>query len=277
MKNIKIKEASKFLEGKISEKPIIGIILGSGLGELAEQVEDRVLVKYSEVPHLPESTVKGHAGQFVFGNLEGCPVVLMQGRFHYYEGNKMEDLSLPVYIMKELGVKILIVTNAAGGANLDFEPGNLMLINDHINFALTNPLIGKNYEELGPRFPDMSEPYDRILIKEAHKVARENSVVLREGCYMMFSGPTYETPAEVRMARIMGADAVGMSTVPEVIAAKHCGLKVLGISCITNMAAGILDQPLSHTEVIETSARVKNTFITIVKGCIRQFYKEELY
>lgn len=265
-----INESVEFIKSKLSFEPEIGIILGSGLGDMADKVEDRVVIKYSDVPNLPLSTVHGHAGQFVYGTLEGKKVIMMQGRFHYYEGHPMSVLALPIHIMKYIGVKSLIVTNACGGVNTNFVPGDLMMITDHINFAGTNPLIGKNEEEIGPRFPDMSTAYDREYLKLAKEVGASLDIELKEGVYMMFTGPTYETPAEVRMARILGADAVGMSTVPEVIAANHCGLRILGISCITNMAAGILDQPLNHEEVIETSAKVKSKFASLVRGIVRK-------
>lgn len=265
----KVKESVEYIKGKIDFKPEIGIILGSGLGDMADRVEDRVVIKYSEVPNMPVSTVHGHAGQFVCGTLEGKKVIMMQGRFHYYEGHSMRVLALPIHIMKFLGVESLIVTNACGGVNTDFVPGDLMIINDHINFTSSNPLIGSNDEEIGPRFPDMSTAYNREYIKLAKSVAASLDMNLKEGVYMMFTGPTYETPAEVRLARIVGADAVGMSTVPEVIVANHCGLKILGISCITNMAAGILDQPLNHEEVIETSKMVKEKFVALVKGVVK--------
>lgn len=260
----KIMESVNFIKQRINNSPTIGIVLGSGLGDMAENVDEKIIIKYSDVPNLPKSTVKGHKGQFVFGKVRDKYVVMMQGRFHYYEGNRMEDLSLPVYIMKYLGVKTLIVTNAAGGVNTNFKPGDLMIIKDHINFALTNPLIGKNDDEVGPRFPDMSSAYDKNLIEVVKKAAGDLNIDVKEGVYFMFTGPTYETPAEIRMARILGGDAAGMSTVPEVIAANHCGIKVIGISCITNMAAGILDKPLNHEEVIETSNRVKTKFISLV-------------
>lgn len=268
-KNI-VLESVNFIKSKIKSTPEIGIILGSGLGDLGNEVENRVCIKYEDVPNLPKSTVKGHEGQFVFGELKGKQVVMMQGRFHFYEGNKMNILALPIYIMNLLGVKALIVTNAAGGVNTTFNPGDLMIINDHINFAFSNPLIGKNDEEIGPRFPDVSTVYNKELISLADEVASKINLKLQHGTYVMMSGPTYETPAEVRMIRILGGDAVGMSTVPEVIAAAHCGLKVLGISCITNMASGILDQPLSHSEVIETSNRVKDQFTQFVKTIVEQ-------
>jgi len=265
----KVQESVSYIKGKINKMPKVGIILGSGLGEMAETLEEMVVIKYSEVPNLPESTVKGHKGQFVFGKLQGKDVVMMQGRFHYYEGNKMEDIALPVYIMKYLGVETLVVTNAAGGVNLDFKPGDLMLITDHVNLAFNNSLIGKNDENLGVRFPDMSSAYDKELINIGKSAAKNLSIELQQGTYFMFTGPTYETPAEIRMTRILGGDAVGMSTVPEVIAARHCGIKVLGISCITNMAAGILDKALNHEEVIEVSNRVKDKFISLINEFVK--------
>lgn len=270
MNETKVLESVNYIKEKINFTPAIGIILGSGLGDMAEDVEEKVIVKYSDVPNLPKTTVKGHKGQFVFGKVNNKYVVMMQGRFHYYEGNKMEDVVLPVYIMKYLEVKALIVTNAAGGVNKDFNAGDLMLIKDHVNFAFNNPLIGKNDENLGTRFPDISSIYDKNLINIAKEAADSLKIEVKEGTYFMFTGPNYETPAEVRMAGILGGDAVGMSTVPEAIAAAHCRLSILGISCITNMAAGILDKPLNHEEVIETSNKVKNKFISLVKEIIKR-------
>lgn len=265
----RIQESVSYIKSRISENPKVGIILGSGLGEMAENLKNMIVIKYSEVPNLPQATVKGHKGQFVFGKLQGKDVVMMQGRFHYYEGNKMEDIALPVYIMKYLGVETLVVTNAAGGVNLDFKPGDLMLIKDHVNLAFNNPLIGKNDDNVGVRFPDMSSAYDKELINLARTAADNLKIELKQGTYFMFTGPTYETPAEIKMTRILGGDAVGMSTVPEVIAARHCGLKVLGISCITNMAAGILNQGLNHEEVIEVSNRVKDKFISLINEFVK--------
>jgi purine-nucleoside phosphorylase len=265
----KINEGADYVKSKIKKVPEIGIILGSGLGELAEKVEDKVIVKYCDIPNMPVSTVKGHEGQFVFGKLNNKSVVMMQGRVHYYEGNTMEEIVLPIHIMGKIGIKSLIVTNAAGGVNIQFEPGDLMIIKDHINFAFQNPLVGKNEETIGPRFPDMSSAYDKNLIKLGKKIAKDLNIKLQEGTYLMMTGPTYETPAEIRMTRVLGGDAVGMSTVPEVIAANHMGVKVLGISCITNMAAGILDKPLDHKEVIENSNMIKDKFILLVTGIIK--------
>lgn len=265
-----IMEACEFIKTRIKDIPEIGLILGSGLGSLADEVENRVEIKYSEIPNFPVSTVAGHVGQFVYGTLEGKKVIMMQGRFHYYEGYDIKTVTLPVRVLKMLGIDKLIVTNAAGGVNIDFKPGDLMIITDSINYSGANPLIGKNLEEFGPRFPDMSSPFNKELINIALTSAREENVHVVQGTYFMFSGPNYETPAEIRMVSILGGDSVGMSTVPEVIVANHSGIKVLGISCITNMAAGILNQPLNHEEVIETSNRVKDNFKKLVRGIVKR-------
>lgn len=256
----KIKEAIEFIKQVTTNIPKVGLILGSGLGSLADRIENPVIIKYEEIPGFPTSTVEGHAGQLVIGELAGKIVVAMQGRFHYYEGYPLKDVTFPVRVMTGLGVKSLIVTNAAGGVNTDYVPGDLMIITDHINFTGQSPLMGGNLNELGPRFLDMSTAYNRDYMDIARKSGEKLDLNLKEGVYMWFTGPTYETPAEVKLARILGADAVGMSTVPEVIVANHEGVKVLGITCITNMAAGILDQPLNHEEVVETSTRVKDNF-----------------
>lgn len=265
-----IKEAANYLTSKYSEQPTIGLILGSGLGVLADEIENPVKIPYNEIPNFPVSTVEGHAGQLVFGSLKGKKVVAMQGRFHFYEGYSLDKVTAPVRVMKELGVQTLIVTNAAGGVNENFQAGDLMLISDHINNMGTNPLIGPNDSDMGPRFPDMSESYDKQLRVLARGIASELHIKLQEGVYVGNTGPSYETPAEVRALRILGGDAVGMSTVPEVIVARHTGLKVLGISCISNMAAGILDQPLSHDEVIETTEKVRANFLNLVKSIVEK-------
>lgn len=232
----KIIESANFLKNKIGEEvPVVGIILGSGLGELANLIENPKVVPYTSIPGFPESTAIGHKGNFIFGNLGGIKVIAMQGRFHFYEGYAMEIVTLPVRVMIYLGIKYIIVSNAAGGVNYDFKVGDLMVIKDHINL-LPNPLIGKNLEEFGPRFPDMTRPYDLNLIKLFEETARENDVILRKGVYLAGTGPTYETPAEYNFFRIAGADAVGMSTVPEVIVARHSNIPVFGISVITNEA-----------------------------------------
>ena len=238
----------------------IGVILGSGLGEYAQALEDAKFIDYKDIPGFPVSTAPGHAGRWCCGTLHGKRVCMMQGRFHSYEGYDQAEVTMPVRVMKLLGVKTLIVTNAAGGVNLDFKPGDLMILSDCINFSGKNPLIGPNVDEFGPRFPDMSKCYDRELIALCEQQAEKLGVKVQKGVYMWFNGPCYETPAEIRLARVVGADAVGMSTVPETIVARHCGLRVLGISCITNMAAGILPQKLSHAEVTEVADRVHDKF-----------------
>ena len=265
----KIQESVKYIQSKINIKPQIGLILGSGLGVLGDEVENPTIIKYNEIPNFPVSTVEGHAGQLVIGKLEKKDVVVMQGRFHFYEGYPMQDVTFPVRVMKALGVDTIIVTNAAGGSNESFTPGDLMIITDHINFGGNNPLIGPNDNRLGVRFPDMSKAYTPELIDIARNAANELGINVKEGVYMFLTGPTYETPAEIKMAQKLGADAVGMSTVPEVIVASHSQLKVLGISCITNMAAGILNQPLNHEEVIETTQKVQNEFLSLVKTTIK--------
>ncbi|MEC2075766.1 purine-nucleoside phosphorylase [Metabacillus fastidiosus] len=267
-----IQETVSYLLSKYKITPKIGLILGSGLGVLADEIEDAVKVPYDQIPNFPVSTVEGHAGQLVFGKLMGADVVAMQGRFHFYEGYSMEKVTFPVRVMKELGVEILIVTNAAGGINESFEPGDLMIITDHINNMGTNPLIGPNDAKLGVRFPDLSEAYNKELRKIAKEASTELNINIQEGVYVANTGPTYETPAEIRALRILGGDAVGMSSVPEVIVARHSNIKVLGISCISNMAAGILDQPLSHDEVIETTEKVRENFLNLVKRTVEKIH-----
>jgi purine-nucleoside phosphorylase len=260
-----INRAADFLKTKINETPTVGLILGSGLGVLADEIKDPIKIPYEKIPDFPVSTVTGHKGQLVFGKLNGLNVVAMQGRFHYYEGYSMQEVTLPVRVMKAVGIKTLIVTNAAGGINTDFQAGNLMIIQDHINFLHNNPLIGSNDESLGVRFPDMSNAYSERLRGIAKTTAKELNLNIKEGTYLATTGPTYETPAEIRMMRKLGADAAGMSTVPEVIAARHASIEVLGVSCITNLAAGILDQPLSHDEVIDTTKKVQKDFLGFIK------------
>lgn len=246
----------------------IGLILGSGLGDYAETLQGRRSLAYQDIPGFPLSTVEGHAGIWHTGELMGKRVCMMQGRFHAYEGYDLLDVTLPVRVMQLLGVKVLIVTNAAGGVNTGFSAGDLMLITDFINLSGKNPLTGPNIPQLGPRFPDMTYAYDRELRALALKTAGELGINLRQGVYCWLNGPNYESPAEIRMTRILGADAVGMSTVPETLVARHGGMRVLGVSCITNMAAGILDEPLNHQEVMETGVRVKDTFRALLDGVI---------
>lgn len=259
-----INECVEIIRKKTDFVPEIGLILGSGLGEYADRIENKIIIPYSELPNFPVSTVVGHAGQFVMGEICGRKVIAMQGRVHYYEGYSQRLITLPVRIMKALGINKIIITNAAGGVNKNFNPGTLMLITDHINYSGSNPLIGENFDEFGVRFPDMSKIYSEKYRKSLKELASNEKINLEEGVYMMFSGPSYETPAEIRMARILGADAVGMSTVPEAIVCSQMGVSVLGISCITNCAAGILDQPLDHKEVMEIANKVKKEFIKIL-------------
>ena len=243
--------------------------MGSGLGGLAEKIDKVCEISYKDIEGFPVSTVSGHDGKFIFGNLSGRKVLVMSGRVHYYEGYRMTEVVTPVRIMGLLGAKMILLTNAAGGVNLDFKPGDLMIIKDHISTFVTNPLIGPNADELGTRFPDMTEVYDKKLTEQIRQAASTTGTSMREGVYIQLTGPCYETPAEVRMIRGLGADATGMSTVVEAIAAHHMGLRVAGISCITNMAAGILDKPLCHEEVKETADKVKEKFESLVMEFIR--------
>lgn len=260
----RIRNAVEYIRTRTAAEPSMGLILGSGLGDFADTLQDRTVIPFSSIPDFPQATVEGHAGAFVFGSCQGKPVVALQGRLHYYEGHSMQDLTLPVRIMALLGVKTLILTNAAGGVNYNFNPGDLMLITDHINYSGSNPLIGQNMPEFGPRFPDVSDLYCRSLRETIREKAALHGITLQQGVYMMFSGPNYETPAEVRMARIVGADAVGMSTVPEALVAAQCGIQVVGISCITNMAAGVTSAKLHHQEVMDIAAQVHDKFHTLV-------------
>ena len=253
-----------YIKEKIKDfQPEIGIILGSGLGDFADGFES-IIIPYNDIPGFEKSNVQGHKGQLVFAQINGKKVVMMQGRYHFYEGYSMQTVTFPVKVMKKLGVKTLIITNAAGAVTPEFRPGDLMLITDHINFMGTNPLIGKNDETLGTRFPDMSEVYSKELIQTAEAIAKKLNINYQKGVYAATTGPSYETPSEVKMFRMLGANAVGMSTVAEVITAVNCGMNVLGISCITNMAAGILEQKLSHQEVMEAGESEKISGLTAI-------------
>lgn len=257
----KIKETEAYLKDRGLVEPEFGLILGSGLGELADSVENAIIIDYSEIPNWGQSTVVGHAGKLVYGDLSGRKVVALQGRFHFYEGNEMSVVTFPVRVMKALGCEGIIVTNAAGG--IGYGPGTLMVITDHINMTGQNPLIGKNLDEFGPRFPDMSNAYTKSYRELAHQVAQEMSMTLEDGVYLGVTGPCYETPAEIRAFQSLGAHAVGMSTVPEVIVAAHSGLKVLGISAITNFAAGFQSE-LNHEEVVEVTQKIKSNFKNLI-------------
>jgi purine-nucleoside phosphorylase len=265
-----IEDCAALVRQKTPLAPEVGLVLGSGLGFLGDQVEEGVRLAYTELPGLPSSTVPGHAGRLVLGKLGGRPVAVMQGRFHFYEGYGMAQVTAGVRLLGRLGVQGLIVTNAAGGLRADLKPGDLMLIRDHINLMGTNPLIGPNRADWGPRFPDMSDAYARALRDQAKEIARGLNLPLVEGVYAAFTGPSYETPAEIRALGVLGADAVGMSTIPEVIAASHMGLGVVGISCISNLAAGISAQPLSHAEVTETADRVRPIFSQLVIELVKR-------
>lgn len=262
-------ESARTLQARLNGFcPKVLLILGSGLGSLADAVEDPIAVPYDQVPHMKRSTAPDHAGQFVFGRLAGTDVAVMQGRLHTYEGWSYADVSFPVRVVRLLGARALLVTNAAGAVNTSFSAGDIMLITDHIKFFGASPLQGPNLDELGPRFPDMSRVYTPALQDVARQCAASLGIPLRQGVYMFFPGPQYETPAEVRAARLLGADAVGMSTVPEAITAAHCGMDVLGFTLCTNMAAGVLDQPLSGEEVIAAGQAAGPQFSALVKACL---------
>lgn len=268
----RVQEAARVLREKLGGfQPKTAIILGSGLGGFAAELEQALEIPYDQLPHFPVSTVPGHAGKWVAGTVEGHPVLCMQGRFHYYEGYSMQEVTFPIRVMGELNIGTMIVTNAAGGIRRTFQPGDLMLIEDHINWMFDNPLRGPNVDEWGPRFPDMSQAYDPDLMACAEKVAAERGITVHRGVYIAVPGPSYETPAEIRAFAKLGADAVGMSTVPEVIVANHQGMKVLGISCISNMASGILPQPLSHEDVVRTSQQAQDRLTALVKGVLKEW------
>lgn len=264
----KIEAARDYILGKISETPTIGLILGSGLGPLADQIPDPVRIPYEEIPHFPVSTVAGHAGRLVIGKLGGKQVLAMQGRFHYYEGYSMQEVTFPVRVMKMLGIETMVVTNACGGFNPEFEPGTLMFIRDHINFTGDNPLMGHNLDDLGPRFPDMSSAYDPELIQLGQGVADKLGIDTKSGVYTCVTGPYYCSKAELKMVRAFGSDTIGMSTVPETIVAVHMGMKVLGISCVTDMAIPEHLEPLDHEHVVEVANRTRPKFISLVTGIV---------
>jgi purine-nucleoside phosphorylase len=261
--------AAKFLRGKRDTTPVVGLVLGSGLGAFAERLKSRIAIPYQEIPHFPvPSGVVGHAGELVLGDVGKTPVVVLSGRVHFYEGRPITDVVFPARVLARLGARAVVLTNAAGGVRKTFRPGDLMLMTDHINAFGTNPLIGPNEDSLGARFPDMSRVYDPALREFAKETARSQKIPLSEGVYLGNSGPSYETPAEIRAYRAIGADAVGMSTVPEAIALNHAGVRVLGISTITNMAAGILAKPLEHSEVLATTRKVGVRFVRLLTALV---------
>lgn len=268
-----IDRAVEVIRGQINVKPRVGLILGSGLGPLAEAVEGATVIPYGEIPSWPVSTIEGHQGQLVIGSLQGQDVLVMQGRIHFYEGYSMAQVGFPIRVMQRMGLDTLIVTNAAGGVNQDFEPGEVMLITDHVNFlgmAGNNPLYGPNLDELGPRFPDMSRPYSRELGEIARQVARENDIPLQEGVYVCLAGPSFETPAEIRFLKAVGIDAVGMSTAPEVTTARHGDMRVLGLSAISNKHSLDGSTITSHEEVLEASKIVAPRLTRIIEGVLRR-------
>jgi purine-nucleoside phosphorylase len=264
-------EAATAIRKRIAIIPRVAVVLGSGLGSFADRVEQPVAIPYAEIPHFPRPTVEGHSGRLVIGTVAGTPVAVMQGRVHAYEGYSPEEVTFPTRVLGRLGIDTLVVTNAAGGVRLDLQQGQLVLISDHINLTGRNPLVGLNDERLGQRFFDMTEAYSKRLRLLAQTAAARHGIALPEGVYLSLSGPSFETPAEIRAFRSWGADLVGMSTVQEVIVARHMGIAVLGISCVTNMAAGILDQPINHLEVMETGARAQARLTTLLAELLPRF------
>ncbi|MDA9793288.1 purine-nucleoside phosphorylase [Bacteriovoracaceae bacterium] len=269
----KIIESAEFIQSKIQLKPKIGLILGSGLGVYVDSIQDKVIIPYEEIPHFHQTTVEGHQGRLIIGKINGIAVAALQGRYHAYEGHDMETVVLPTRVLAMLGCEFLILTNAAGGINNSYKPGQLVALSDHINLTGKNPLVGPNINQLGPRFPDMTEAYDIELRSIMKDVAKEIGFTLNEGVYCSLLGPTYETPAEIRMLGLLGSDMVGMSTVPESIAANHLGIRVIGISCITNMAAGISLEKLDHSEVKEVAGLATEKFTALLDGTIEAIGK----
>ncbi len=269
----KILEASQYIQSRIKVKPKIGMVLGSGLGIYVDQIQNKTIIPYQDIPHFKRTTVEGHEGRLIVGEVHGITVAALQGRIHAYEGHPMEEIVLPVRTLAALGIEMLFLTNASGGINSNFHPGDLVAITDHINMSGRNPLVGPNMAELGPRFPDMTQAYDPELIELMRKVAGNHHVDMKVGVYCSVLGPTYETPAEIRMIRAIGGDLVGMSTVPEVIAANHLGLKVAGVACITNYAAGIKPEKLSHADVKKVAEKAMVGFATILTETIGELKK----
>jgi purine-nucleoside phosphorylase len=267
-------EAAQYIFSQTALRPKIALVLGSGLGAFADEFSHSAKIPYAQIPHFPQSTAIGHAGQLVLGNVDHIAVAGMQGRVHLYEGYSVHDVAFPIRVFARMGVKAIILTNAAGGIKREFTQGTLVVIKDHLNLQGANPLTGPNEERFGVRFPDMTTPYDKRFREMAVGEGNRKGISLHEGVYAALAGPSYETPAEIRYLRSIGADLVGMSTVPEVIAARHSGIRVLGISCVTNAAAGILDQPLNHNEVLETAERVKGQFISLLKMIIPRISAE---
>lgn len=265
----KIREAVHYIQKFISETPEYAIVLGSGLGKLVDEVQDKVVIDYKDIPHFPQSTVIGHSGKLIFGKIEGKPVLMMAGRFHYYEGYSMDIVTFPMRVFKGLGIEKVVLSNASGGVNPSYEVGDAVVVTDHINFFPEHPLRGENMDELGPRFVDMSEPYDWKMIETVVQIGQEKGIEVKKGIYLGLQGPTFETPAEYGMVKILGADCVGMSTVPEVIVAKHQGMRVFCISVITDLGGPDIAFPVSHEEVLEAANKAMPKIITLVKGLIK--------
>lgn len=270
MSYARVKESADFIASKIKISPLVGVVLGSGLGVYADEMQDKVVIPYGEIPNFHKPTVVGHEGRLVAGTIAGVPVIAYQGRFHAYEGHSLEDVVLPVRTMAVLGIKYCLLTNAAGGINFNFAPGDLVAIVDHINLTGKNPLLGPNEDKLGPRFPDMTYTYDRTVMKVLQECANACQLKLHTGVYAGLLGPTYETPAEIKMLRTLGADMVGMSTVPEAIAANHAGLKLGGISCITNMGAGMKEEKLDHADVKDVANKATKSFSMLLTKVIEK-------
>ena len=267
----RIDKAVLHIQSVKKTKPIIGVVLGSGLGAFVDKMENKVMIPYNEIPYFNKVTVPGHDGKLVLGTVQGVDVVALQGRFHVYEGHEMDDVVFPMRVMAGLGVKIVILTNAAGGVNLNYSPGDLVILTDHINLSGRNPLVGPNDDLIGPRFLDMSRAFNPELIKLLEACGNELKIKTQKGVYAGVLGPTYETPAEIKMIRILGGDVVGMSTIPEVIIANHIGLKVCGISCVTNMGAGIIDQTLRHEDIKDEALKVMDNFTNLLNSAIEKF------
>ena len=267
---MKFEETVKFIKEKVNNIPKIAIVLGSGLGSLADEIENKITISYKDIPNFPVSTVAGHKGELIFGTLENIPIIAMNGRFHYYEGYDLKDVTYPIRVFKLLGVETIILTNAAGGINLNFEKGDLMIIEDQLSFFAESVLRGPNMDEFGERFIDMSDVYTKEYIEILKPIMKKITGKCLTGVYAYMKGPTYETPAEIRALRTLGADAVGMSTVPEAVVARHSGLKCIGITCITNMAAGIINEKLSHEDVKNTASKVESNFKKVIKELIKE-------
>ena len=270
----RLAEAVKLIQSRSALRPQVGLVLGSGLGAFARSLDKATVIPYGQIPHWPVSTAVGHPGELVLGSSQGVPMAVLAGRAHLYEGYTPEQVVFPVRVLARMGVKVVIFTNAAGSVNVNYKPGELMIITDHINLMGSNPLVGPNEDSLGPRFFDMSEPYDPILGQLAERACSKVGMTVRRGVYIGVLGPSYETSAEIKMARALGADAIGMSTVPEVIAARHMGLRVLGLSCITNMAAGVIKKKLDHREVLDTAEKVRDGLIEVLERLVQDVAKQ---